>query len=153
MSKITVLTIAAARAESAQRIETEKPDRQKVIRVETAPNHLGVIELNPSTEVATGSSSFKVEWRGNKVFVQPLDPEATTNLFIWTASERLSYELVPKAVEVEKKKEIESKRKACVSKPNPASAAAKPGPEMKDGKPVFGSKTAPAQDVPTLFKG
>jgi hypothetical protein len=28
------------------------------------------------------------------VFVQPLEPEATTNLFIWTASGRLNYELV-----------------------------------------------------------
>ena len=45
--------------------------------------------------MAAGSSSYKIEWRGNKVFVQPLDPGATTNLFIWTASGRLSYELVP----------------------------------------------------------
>ena len=72
--------------------------RQKVIRVETAPNHLSIIELaEPVIEVAAGSSSYKIEWRGNKVFVQPLDPEATTNLFIWTASGRLSYELVPAA--------------------------------------------------------
>src|SRR5262249_13554167 len=30
-----------------------------------------------------------------RCFVQPLDPETTTNLFIWTASERLSYEVLP----------------------------------------------------------
>jgi hypothetical protein len=67
-----------------------------VIRPETAPNHLSVIELTePVIEVAAGSSSYKIEWRGNKVFVQPVDPETTTNLFIWTASGRLSYELVP----------------------------------------------------------
>ena len=67
-----------------------------MIRVETAPNHLSVIELAEAvTKVAAGSSSYKIEWRGHKVFVQPLDPEATTNLFIWTASGRLSYELVP----------------------------------------------------------
>jgi hypothetical protein len=96
MQKAIVLTIALALAAKAQKIETEKSDRHKVIRVETAPNHLSIIELaDPVTEVAAGSSSFKIEWRGNKVFVQPLDPEATTNLFIWTASERLSYELVP----------------------------------------------------------
>lgn len=96
MQKAIVLTIAIAMAANAQKIETEKSDRHKVIRVETAPNHLSIIELaDPVTEVAAGSSSFKIEWRGNKVFVQPLDPEATTNLFIWTASERLSYELVP----------------------------------------------------------
>ena len=96
MQKAIVLTCALALAANAQRIETEKSDRHKVIRVETAPNHLSIIELaDPVTEVAAGSSSFKIEWRGNKVFVQPLDPEAMTNLFIWTASERLSYELVP----------------------------------------------------------
>lgn len=32
--------------------------------------------------------------RGNKVAVQPFEPEATTNMFIWTASGRLNYELV-----------------------------------------------------------
>src|ERR1035441_1355953 len=96
MPKTIVFAIAIALAANAQRIETEKSDRHKVIRVQTAPNHLSVIELaDPVTEVAAGSSSYKIEWRGNKVFVQPLDPEATTNLFIWTASGRLSYELVP----------------------------------------------------------
>src|SRR6478609_4821772 len=96
MHKTITFTIAMAMAANAQKIEIEKSDRHKVIRVETAPNHLSIIELaDPVTEVAAGSSSFKIEWRGNKVFVQPLDPEATTNLFIWTASERLSYELVP----------------------------------------------------------
>jgi type IV secretory pathway VirB9-like protein len=96
MQKIIVFTIALALAANAQRIETEKSDRHKVVRVETAPNHLSIIELaEPVIEVAAGSSSYKIEWRGNKVFVQPLDPEATTNLFIWTASGRLSYELVP----------------------------------------------------------
>jgi len=96
MQKTIVFTIAIALAANAQKIETEKSDSHKVIRVETAPNHLSVIELaEPVIEVAAGSSSYKIEWRGNKVFVQPLDPEATTNLFIWTASGRLSYELVP----------------------------------------------------------
>ena len=75
--KTIVFTIALALAARAQRIETEKSDRHKVIRVETAPNHLSVIELaEPVTEVAAGSSSYKIEWRGNKVFVQPLDPRS-----------------------------------------------------------------------------
>src|SRR5450759_2597184 len=96
MQKTIAFTIAVALVANAQRIETEKSDRHRVIRVETAPNHLSVIELaEPVTEVAAGSSSYKIEWRGNKVFVQPLDPEATTNLFIWTASGRMNYELVP----------------------------------------------------------
>jgi hypothetical protein len=55
-----------------------------------------VIELRePVIQVATGSQSFKVEWRENKVFVQPTEADASTNLFIWTGSERLNYELEP----------------------------------------------------------
>jgi hypothetical protein len=96
MQKIIAFAIVIAVAADAQKIETEKPGRHRVMRVETAPNHLSVIELaDPVTEVAAGSSSFKIEWRGNKVFVEPLDSDATTNLFIWTATERLTYELVP----------------------------------------------------------
>jgi len=96
MRKVLVLSISIGLTANAQRIDTEKSDPHKVVRVATAPNHLSVIELaEPVMEVATGSSSYKIEWRENKVFVQPLDPEATTNLFIWTASGRLSYELVP----------------------------------------------------------
>jgi hypothetical protein len=80
----------------AQKIETQKPDRHRVTRLETALNHLSVIELVDSVEqVAAGSASFKIEWRGNKVFVQPLEPDAATNLFIWTrAGDRHNYELV-----------------------------------------------------------
>jgi hypothetical protein len=96
MQKTIAFTIAIALTADAQNIETVRSDRHKVIQVETAPNHLSVIELaEPITEVASGSSSYKIEWRGNKVFVQPLDPDATTNLFIWTASGRMNYELVP----------------------------------------------------------
>lgn len=48
-----------------------------------------------------------------------------------------------KSVEAEKKKEIENKRKASLSKPSSTtSAETKPGPLLKDGKPVFGNKTA-----------
>jgi hypothetical protein len=96
MKKALVFSIAVALVADAQRIDSEKADRYKVVRVATAPNHLSVIELaEPVLEVAAGSSSYKIEWRENKVFVQPLDQEATTNLFIWTSSGRQSYELVP----------------------------------------------------------
>jgi PRTRC genetic system protein E len=56
-----------------------------------------------------------------------------------------------KAVEAEKKKDLDSKRKGVVSKVAPAATAAKPGPELKDGKPVFGSKTSAAGVTATLF--
>ena len=54
-----------------------------------------------------------------------------------------------KAVEAEKKKEIESKRRGSFSKPASATAEAKPGPLVKDGKPVFGAKTV--TETPGLF--
>src|SRR5881409_2602685 len=81
-----------------QRVETQYPDRAKVTRVETAMNHLTVIELSdPVTVAAAGSPSFKIERRENKVFIQPLEEGAATNLFVWTNSGRLNYGLVPAA--------------------------------------------------------
>ena len=99
--KRTLMLIAIATLTAfGQKIETQKPDRNKITRLGTTQNHLSVIELGePVTQVAAGSSSFKIEWHENKVFIQPLEPDATTNLFIWTASGRLSYELVPSSVE------------------------------------------------------
>jgi len=80
----------------AQKIETATSDHNQIIHLKTALNHLTVIELRePVTQVATGSQSFKVEWRENRVFVEPTEPDASTNLFIWTASQRLNYELEP----------------------------------------------------------
>ena len=80
----------------AQRIETYKSDRERIVRVQTALNHLTVIEVGePVLTVAAGSSAFKIEWRENKVFIQPTEPDVATNLFIWTASGRLNYELEP----------------------------------------------------------
>ena len=96
----TILIITAISATAipvaGQKIERESSDRSQIIHLKTALNHLTVIELRePVTQVATGSQSFKVEWRENKVFVQPTEGDASTNLFIWTASERLNYELEP----------------------------------------------------------
>jgi hypothetical protein len=78
----------------AQKIETATPNRDRVVPIHTALDHLTVIEVGePVVTVATGSAAFKVEWRENKVFVEPTEPGVSTNLFIWTASSRLNYEL------------------------------------------------------------
>jgi Flp pilus assembly secretin CpaC len=83
-------------AAGAQRVETQHADSARVTRVETAMNHLTIIELaEPVTLAAAGSPSFKVERRENKVFIQPLEEGASTNLFVWTASGRWNYELIP----------------------------------------------------------
>lgn len=95
-SLIGLLLLVVAAPSWAQKIETEAPNRDLVIQVHTALNHLTVIEVGePVITVATGSDAFKVEWRGNKVFVEPTEPNQSTNLFIWTASGRLNYELDP----------------------------------------------------------
>src|SRR5439155_19491453 len=81
-----------------QRVETQSANRGKVVRVETAMNHLTVIELSePVMLAAAGSPSFKIERRENKVFIQPLEEGASTNLFVWTSSRRWNYELVTSA--------------------------------------------------------
>ena len=78
----------------AQRIETATPSRDRVVPIHTALDHLTVIEVGePVVTVAAGSAAFKVEWRDNKVFIEPTEPGVSTNLFIWTASSRLNYEL------------------------------------------------------------
>jgi hypothetical protein len=99
MKRLLITSLAAALLVSAQKIETQKTDRTRITRLETALNHLTVIEVGePIEQVAAGSSEFKVEWRGNKVFIEPLEADAATNLFIWTQSgNRLNYEIVPAA--------------------------------------------------------
>ena len=78
----------------AQKIETATPSRDRVVPIHTALDHLTVIEVGePVVTVAAGSAAFKVEWRDNKVFIEPTEPGVSTNLFIWTASSRLNYEI------------------------------------------------------------
>ena len=102
MKSFLTISVAAATMTlglMAQKLETQKPDSKMVIRVETAKDHLTVIELTDVvTMVAVGNrSAFTVERRENKVFVTPTDDGARTNLFIWTSGGRYAYELVPAA--------------------------------------------------------
>jgi hypothetical protein len=88
----TAITLPAG----AQKVEVQRPDRSQVFQVRTALHHLTVLEMaEPVSAVAVGSPAFKVEWRENRVFIQPLEPNVATNLFVWTASARFNYELGP----------------------------------------------------------
>ena len=80
-----------------QKIETQSHDQKDVVHVETAPDHLTVIELSDTvTMVAIGNpAAFLVERRDNKVLVKPYEEGVSTNLFIWTPVRRYSYELIP----------------------------------------------------------
>ena len=94
---LTLIILAATVTPAVtQKIGTETSDRTRIVHLKTALNHLTVIEVGePVVEVAAGSPSFKVEWRENKVFIQPTEADAASNLFIWTATQRLNYELEP----------------------------------------------------------
>ncbi len=79
-----------------QKVEVQKLSRGQILHVQTALNHLTVLEMTePVSTVAVGSPVFKVQWRENKVFIQPTEPNVATNLFVWTASGRFNYELDP----------------------------------------------------------
>ena len=79
-----------------QKVEVGKPHRGQILHIETALNHLTVLEMSePVSTVAVGSPVFKVEWRGNKVFIEPTETNVATNLFVWTPSGRFNYELDP----------------------------------------------------------
>lgn len=79
-----------------QKVEAEKADQGKIVHVQTALDHLTVLQMSePVSAVAVGSSSFRVEWRGKKVFIEPSETGVATNLFVWTPSGRFNYELDP----------------------------------------------------------
>ena len=80
MRRLVLVFGVAVLALWGQKIETRKAGDNRIFKLGTALDHLSVIELGePVLEVAAGSPAFKIEWRENKVFVQPLEPEASTN--------------------------------------------------------------------------
>jgi hypothetical protein len=84
-----VVAVAAAEAQTTS--------QNQIRHVETSMNHLTVLEFGePITTLAIGDAdSFQVERHEDKVFIKPLEPGISTNLFVWTASRELSYELDP----------------------------------------------------------
>jgi len=144
---LTALAVLAIASFSgwAQTIETQKPDRDRIVHVQTALNHLTVIEVGePVAMVAAGSEAFKVEWRESKVFVQPTEPNVATNLFIWTSSGRLNYELEPAGPVARMDFAIDQPVSQTASRPaavNPVAAATtgepKPAPAaLLGGQPI-----------------
>jgi len=132
----------------AQKIETATSDHNQIIHLKTALNHLTVIELRePVIQVAAGSQSFKVEWRENRVFVEPTEPDASTNLFIWTASQRLNYELEPAGAVITMDFAV-GQTPAQVTRPKPTSIAPpQPSPTevLLAGKPVRMESAKPSK--------
>ena len=97
MRSLLLAGLLAATLVTAQKIEVQTLDPRKIVRVETAKDHLTVIEVaDPVSMVAVGNpGAFTVERRENKVFIKPVEDDARTNLFIWTSAGRYAYELIP----------------------------------------------------------
>src|SRR6185312_820577 len=67
-------------------------NRGDVIHIATALEHLTVLEFTePVNMAAAGSSAFQIERHENKVFIKPLRAGSSTDLFIWTTTERFVY--------------------------------------------------------------
>jgi hypothetical protein len=86
---VLVLAVAAAGAQTTT--------QSQIRHIETSLNHLTVLEFGESvtTLAIADPDSFQVERHDDKVFVKPLREGVSTNLFVWTASRELSYELDP----------------------------------------------------------
>jgi hypothetical protein len=81
---------------SADESKVNEPAASEVIHVATALDHLTVLEFGePVTMAAAGSPAFQIERHEDKVFIKPLKTGVSTDLFVWTASRRFTYELEP----------------------------------------------------------
>jgi hypothetical protein len=90
-----LITIPVALAVAVAGAQTTNQDQ--VRHLETALNHLTVLEFGEpvSTIAVADTDSFRVEHHDDKVFIEPLREGVATNLFIWTESRQLTYELDP----------------------------------------------------------
>ena len=69
----------------------------QIQHIETALNHLTVIDFaEPVVSVAVADpDSIQIERHDDKVFLKPLKDGVATNLFVWTASRQIAYEIDP----------------------------------------------------------
>lgn len=126
-----LLAVVVTLPARGQKVEVQKPDRGQILQVRTALHHLTVLEMaEPVSAVAVGSAAFKVEWRETRVFIQPLEPNVATNLFVWTASARFNYELRPAGPTEEMHFAIDQ------SVPDPVPAIAAPTPIAVPNRPT-----------------
>src|SRR5215471_4131028 len=92
---ILILTMYAV-CGSADELKVNASAPTEVIHVATALDHVTVLEFGePVTMAAAGSPAFQIERHEDKVFIKPLKTGASTDLFVWTASRRFTYELEP----------------------------------------------------------
>lgn len=93
MKSLTIIPLAFLAAAAWAQTITQK----EIQHVATSLNHLTVLEFGePVTTLAVGDADdFQIERHGDKVFLKPLRDGVSTNLFVWTATREVSYELDP----------------------------------------------------------
>jgi hypothetical protein len=86
---LIILATVAAGAQST--------NQSQIRHIETSLNHLTVLEFGESvtTLAVADPDSFEIERHDDKIFIKPLRDGVSTNLFVWTQSRELSYELDP----------------------------------------------------------
>ena len=89
--------LGAVLAFSAVGAAAQSTNFNQIQHIETALNHLTVIDLaEPIITVAVADpDSIQIERHDDKVFLKPLKDGVSTNLFIWTASRQIAYEIDP----------------------------------------------------------
>jgi hypothetical protein len=96
MKRALMFVLIISMLASADDMKDPQPQRGEVVHVATSLDHLTVLEFGePVTMAAAGSPAFQIERHEDKVFIKPLKPSAATDLFVWTASRRFTYELEP----------------------------------------------------------
>jgi hypothetical protein len=89
--------LLAAVVFSAVPVWAQTTSFNQVQHIQTALDHLTVVDLGePVVDLAVADrDAFQIEQHDNKVFIMPLREGIATNLFIWTASRQLDYEIDP----------------------------------------------------------
>lgn len=91
-----ILAILSLNCATAQVSQPSSPQPSPAQHLATALEHVTVLEFSePVRQAAAGSSAFNIEWRDNSVLIKPVKSGVSTNLFVWTASQRHAYELDP----------------------------------------------------------
>jgi len=77
-------------------ISTHIINSEVVSKIGTSLNHISVIEMpEPIVGATVGSDLVSMEYRDKTVLIEPLKPGVQTNLFVWTAHSRTTYEVLP----------------------------------------------------------
>lgn len=93
MRVFTILAMVLAAAATG----AQTTSQGQIRHIETSLNHLTVLEFGESvaTLAIADPDSFQIERHDDKVFIKPLREGVSTNLFVWTTTRELSYELDP----------------------------------------------------------